>query len=183
MAASIFLTGAFHEDGFADACDGLGGANSSQKALEIMQDSRLGTYGSLGLGLMVTAKVMALAQLPCRAAMILLVVGHCASRASSVLVIATSRYVRLQGKAKPVATGISNLGIGLTLATVSLVLGLGRLALGPIPMACACTGLVLGHLAMRACFERRLGGYTGDCLGAVQQTSELGFYLGALACL
>lgn len=177
-AFSLRLTGCFHEDGFADACDGLGGGRTRAQALEIMRDSRLGTYGAAGLGMMLALKVATLSALgpPVAAA---LVAGHAASRASAVAVIATATYVRDHGTGKPVAAGLGPGGLAFALAT-----GLAPLALLPPAAALGgVAGLVAGHVLMRRAFERRLGGYTGDCLGAVQQTSEAGFYLGLLACL
>ena len=180
-AASVLVTGAFHEDGFADACDGLGGGLTRDRVLEIMRDSRLGTYGTLGLGLMVGGKIAVLAALPPQAVPMVLVAGHAASRASAVWVIASSSYLRDHGTGKPVANGIDARGvavIGWTLLAVTLAL------LWVVPLWAVVTGalgLVAGHYAMRRRFERRLGGYTGDCLGAVQQCSEIGFLLGVLA--
>lgn len=182
-AASLWVTGAFHEDGFADACDGLGGGATSERALEIMRDSRLGTYGVSGLGLMLAAKILALAAVPAVVVPWLLVAAHTASRASAVLAIATSRYARAAGTAKPVADGVTPAGLALVLATGAVVVvALWHLA-SPAAMLAGLTGLVLGHLVMRGLYERKLGGYTGDCLGAVQQTGEVGLYLGAVAVL
>lgn len=182
-AASVLITGAFHEDGFADACDGLGGGLTRARVLEIMRDSRLGTYGTLGLGLMVGGKIAVLASLPLPVVPMVLVAGHAASRASAVWVIASSSYLRDHGTGKPVANGIDAGGmavIGWTLLAVLaglfLVVPFGAVLVGAL-------GLVAGHYAMRRRFEARLGGYTGDCLGAVQQCSEIGFLLGVLAVL
>lgn len=181
-ALGLLVTGCFHEDGFADCCDGLGGGTTPERALQIMRDSRLGTYGAAGLGLMLAAKVMTLGALPTALVPLALVAGHAASRASAVTVIATSSYIRAHGTGKPLAHGVGPGGHALALGIAgAALLGLGVMvhwtALGGF------AGLVLGHLAMRSRFERRLGGYTGDCLGAVQQASEIGFYLGLLACL
>lgn len=182
-AASLLITGCFHEDGFADACDGLGGGATRERALEIMRDNRLGTYGTAGLALMLAGKVLALAAIPPAAAPLVLIAAHVASRASSVLVLATSSYVRDHGAGKPVAEGVGRRGLAFALATGSLAAVPVALVFTPVAALGGLLGLALGHLAMRARFERRLGGYTGDCLGAVQQTSEIGFYLGVLACL
>ena len=178
-AFGLLLTGCFHEDGFADACDGLGGGATRAKALEIMRDSRLGTYGAAGLGMMLATRVAALAALPGGLVPLALVAGHAASRASAVVVIATSVYVRDHGTGKPVATGLGRAGLAFALAC-----GLAPLLLQP-PLAAlgGLAGLILGHLAMRRTYQSKLGGYTGDCLGAVQQASEVGFTLGLLACL
>jgi adenosylcobinamide-GDP ribazoletransferase len=185
-AAGVVLTGAFHEDGLADACDGLGGGATRERALEIMRDSRIGSYGAIGLGLVLGAKVAALAAIgtvaPVAAALAL-VAGQAAGRASSVAVIATARYVRDHGTGKPVADGIGPRALGFALATGAAGLGLLGLALPGVAVAGGLLGLVLGHVAMRQWYARRIGGYTGDCLGATQQTSEVGLYLGVLACL
>lgn len=182
-AAGLMLTGAFHEDGFADACDGLGGGATRERALEIMRDSRLGTYGTAGLVMVLAGKIAALGSLPVAAVPLALVAGHAASRASSVVVLATSAYVRDHGTGKPVSEGIPPEDLLFALVTgVLAVLPLG-FVMSVMAILCGALGLAAGHLVMRRQFERRLGGYTGDCLGAVQQLGEVGFYLGLLAWL
>ena len=182
-AATLLVTGAFHEDGFADACDGLGGGATRERVLEIMRDSRLGTYGVAGLGLMLAAKILSLAAVPPSAIPWLLIAAHAASRSSAVLALATGTYAREDGMARPVS---GRVGAG----SLALALGFGAMGfvmlwfLIPMPgLLAGLAGLAAGHLAMRAVYERRLGGYTGDCLGGVQQTSELGLYLGVAAAL
>ncbi len=179
--AGIIATGAFHEDGFADCCDGLGGAVTRERALEIMKDSRLGTYGAVGIGLVLAVKVTALATLPVEVVPWLLIVAHSLSRASAVAVIATSSYVRDHGTGKPVASGTS--GLWFAALTAVFAAALAGWAVPGTAVAAGLLGLIAGHIAMRRVFEPRLGGYTGDCLGAVQQTSEVGFLLGVLAVL
>ena len=183
IAAGLLITGVFHEDGLADTFDGIGGGVTRERALEIMKDSRLGTYGTLALLTVLAVKVIALTALPLMLIPIALIAGHGLSRLSSILVIATSRYVRDEGTGKPVAGGISTGGLliaGLTgLAFVAYWLAF----YSPLALLWAGGGLLLGHCLMRLFFERKLGGYTGDTLGAVQQLSELGFYLGLVAWL
>ena len=183
IAAGLLITGAFHEDGLADTFDGIGGGVTRERALEIMKDSRLGTYGTLALLTVLAVKVIALTALPLMLIPIALIAGHGLSRLSSILVIATSRYVRDEGTGKPVAGGISTGGLliaGLTgLAFVAYCLAF----YSPLALLWAGGGLLLGHCLMRLFFERKLGGYTGDTLGAVQQLSELGLYLGLVAWL
>ena len=182
-AASLLATGALHEDGFADACDGLGGGATRERALEIMRDSRLGTFGAAGLGLMLAAKALALAAAPPEAIPWLLVAGHAASRASMGLALATGTYARDRGMAAPLAEA-PRPGGGRTALSL-LVGGAASCALlaeaPPAALLAGLGGLALGHLLMRWAYERKLGGYTGDCLGGVQQASELGLYLGAAA--
>ncbi|MGL5867015.1 MAG: adenosylcobinamide-GDP ribazoletransferase [Dermatophilaceae bacterium] len=184
-AAGVLLTGAFHEDGLADTADGLGAGADRSRALEIMRDSRLGSYGAVALLLMLSLKVSALTGLLSAssgpAVVAVLVAGHALSRTSVVVVLATSTYVRDRGAGTPVSQGVS--GAALTVALVSAALAMVPLVVtaGLVATAAALGSAAGGHLAARAVFERRLGGYTGDCLGAVQQVSEVAMLLGVLA--
>lgn len=183
VAIGLLFTGAFHEDGLADTFDGIGGGQSREDALVIMKDSRLGVYGTLALVMALGLKAGALISLPSQLVVGAFIAGHAASRFSAVLVIATSRYVRAEGTGKPVADGLS--GRGLAIAGL-MVIGLGLLwcwLSAPMALVWGGIGLAAGHILMRLFFERKLGGYTGDTLGAVQQASEIGFYLGLAAWL
>lgn len=181
-AAVAVLTGALHEDGLADTLDSLGGA-TRERALAIMRDSTIGTYGALGLGLVVATKVAVLAAMAPAAAAAVLVAGHATSRLSLVLVIATSRYVRPGGTGSFTAAGVASPDLAVAGATGLLCLAALAAGLGGFAALGGAAGMVLGHALARALFERRLGGYTGDCLGATQQLSELGLLLGVAACL
>lgn len=183
LAAGLLLTGAFHEDGLADTFDGIGGGLTRERALEIMKDSRLGTYGTLALALAIAIKAAALMALSPFLIICALIAGHGLSRLSSVLVIATSRYVRQEGTGKPVAAGASRVSLAVALLTGGLIIAVWCATLAPIALVFAGAGLLLGHAVMRLFFEPKLGGYTGDTLGAVQQLSEIGFYLGLVAWL
>ncbi|MEL6829986.1 MAG: adenosylcobinamide-GDP ribazoletransferase [Pseudomonadota bacterium] len=183
IATGLLITGAFHEDGLADTFDGIGGGHAREQALAIMKDSRLGTYGTTALVLVLGLKATALAALPSELIVAGLIAGHGFSRLSSVLVIATSRYVRDEGTAKPVSGGISIFGLIVALLIAGAMISAWCLFQQPAALAWAGGGLIVGHVAMRLFFERKLGGYTGDTLGAVQQVSEIGFYLGLVAWL
>lgn len=178
LATGMLVTGCLHEDGFADVCDGLGGNAPRARALEIMRDSRLGTYGVAGLALMLLGQWQALAGLGAGLAPLALLAGHAASRASCVVVMATSRYARPEGAATSVSGGVGPGSVAVALGVAALPFAL--LLLRAPAAAAGLAGLVLAHLLTRAWFERRLGGYTGDCLGAVQQTGMLAFSLGVL---
>ncbi|WP_310397779.1 adenosylcobinamide-GDP ribazoletransferase [Hymenobacter sp.] len=179
LVASVLLTGAFHEDGFADTCDGFGGGWTRLKILAIMKDSRLGTYGAVGLGLLLALKLAALRGLPPAGIGAALLVAHPLSRATALTCIFTHEYARdnEDSKAKPVAKKISRaeLAAGLLLGGLPL-LGYAAWARCPalllvlVPLAGAKTGLA-------RYFQRWLGGYTGDCLGAIQQVAEGVIYL------
>ena len=183
IAAGILITGALHEDGLADTLDGLGGGGTAERALAIMRDSRIGTHGALALFLPPGAKLLPLGAVRAGAPPAVLGGGHAPSRASLVAAMATSRYLRPEGAGAGMAAGIGGRHLGLALATGGLAILALLAVLPPLAALGALAGLALGHLLMRRSFERRLSGHTGDCLGAVQQTSELGLYLGVLACL
>ncbi|NMG77206.1 adenosylcobinamide-GDP ribazoletransferase [Aromatoleum diolicum] len=182
MAVTIRATGAFHEDGWADACDGLGGGWDKLQVLMIMKDSRIGSYGTVGLTLMLLAKAAALVELAGgghRAVAVALLVAHPLSRLASTSLIHTLEYVREDesAKAKPLARrlSVSELSIASGFGALPLVL------LAPLEAVAALATAVAVTLWAARYFVRRLGGYTGDCLGAVQQATELAVYLGILA--
>jgi len=185
MAATVLLTGAFHEDGLADTCDALGGTVSRERALEIMKDSRIGSYGAVGLLLVLGLKAAALAALPLEWAVPALVLGHTASRAAAVSLI---RFMPYAGdvdlaKAKPLARRISTAGLLVAFGWVALVCGL-IVACSPGSWVAVLLALALAGVGTLACarwFRRRLGGITGDTLGATQQLTELLMLLGWLA--
>jgi adenosylcobinamide-GDP ribazoletransferase len=184
-AASIYMTGAFHEDGFADTCDGLGGGTTKERALEIMKDSRVGAYGAIGIVCMLATKLSALALLPPHLAVAALFVAHPVSRLAATALIWKLDYVRGEGKAKPLAQQMTGMEFAIAALTCALpaagVLAAGWMtpaALSAAVLAAAAAALWLGRL-----FVRRLGGYTGDCLGAVQQLAEALVYVAVLATL
>ncbi|MCC1493455.1 adenosylcobinamide-GDP ribazoletransferase [Cognatishimia sp. F0-27] len=181
LSATLLVTGAFHEDGLADTADGLGGGMDRAKALEIMRDSRIGSYGAIALVVVLGLKVATLAALPPVLAGIAMICAHGVSRMAAVHVIATTAYARTDAQ-KFATPKVTPDGYGWAAATaVVLVVG---------AFACAGAGALLaaavGFAAMwimRGALVRKLGGHTGDGLGAVQQLSELGLYLGFLAWL
>ena len=172
IAASLLATGAFHEDGLADTCDGLFGAFDRDRALVIMKDSRIGTFGAAGLVVALGLKAALLADPGIGARAI--VAAHAASRLAAVALMAVLPYVRQseQGaKAKPVAGGVGPAELAVAGATGLVATLLLDAPLAALLAASACTaGLGLW-------FWRRLGGYTGDTLGATQQVVELAILL------
>ncbi|MCB0138832.1 MAG: adenosylcobinamide-GDP ribazoletransferase [Caldilineaceae bacterium] len=180
MAASIWATGAFHEDGFADFCDGFGGGWTQEQVLTIMKDSRIGTYGAVGIGLLLALKFTTLAALPSAYVPWILIAGHSVSRLASVSLLYTHEYVRedMLSKAKPLAVGMSSteLFIAAISGLTPLLLLWPLNAWGWRILAALLAVFVTRQLLARQ-FVRRLGGYTGDCLGAVQQVTEVVFYL------
>ena len=179
-AAGIWTTGAFHEDGFADVCDGFGGGMTQARVLEIMRDSRVGAYGAIGIGMLLLLKCMVLASLPLGFAALALLVAHPLSRLACCVVIYAAEYVNENGKAKMIAHELSSKD--LVTATLSVALPVvGLLLWGGLKWQALLAGIVFGCLALVwlvRLFRRRIGGYTGDCLGTVQQLTEVAFYLG-----
>jgi adenosylcobinamide-GDP ribazoletransferase len=185
MAATVWLTGAFHEDGLADTCDALGGSVSRERALEIMKDSRIGTYGALALLLVLGLKAATLVALPPAWAMAGLVLAHTVSRAAAVALIRFLPYAGdvSQAKAKPLAERISRVGLWVACGW-AMVVGLALVGWQPAwwPMVLAAGAVAIAGAWGCACwFMRRLGGITGDALGATQQLTELLVLLGWLA--
>jgi adenosylcobinamide-GDP ribazoletransferase len=176
-AGTAWLTGAFHEDALADACDGFGGGQDTARILTIMKDSRVGAYGVVGLGLALLTKVAALASLDVGVAGRALVAGHVLGRWSSLPLIWGYAYVRdTEGKSKPFAASVTapRLVLGSVAAAGAVAVafqGRAGLIAGALVSAGAITG-VAGRY-----FRRQIGGITGDCLGAANQVVELATYL------
>jgi adenosylcobinamide-GDP ribazoletransferase len=184
MAATLLMTGGFHEDGFADTCDGLGGHVSRERALEIMKDSRIGAYGAIGLVLLLGLKAATLAALPLAWAVPALLFAHTASRSAAVLLIRWLPYAGdpAHAKAKPLAQRVSRAGVVVALGWV-LAVAAGLAYWLPQQMfALAIAGglVLLGAAGCARWLHARLGGTTGDTLGATQQITELLALLGWL---
>ena len=177
MITGIFITGAFHEDGFADVCDGFGGGYDKQRILDIMKDSQIGTYGALGLCLLLLLKISLLAALPGATIPLVLLAGHSLSRLPPLLLMRRYAYARADNSKggaavfKPESPELL-FAASLALLPLTLLPALCWLAILPV--------LVVNGLLGRY-FYRHIGGYTGDCLGASQQIAETVFYLGVVA--
>jgi adenosylcobinamide-GDP ribazoletransferase len=181
-AATVLATGAFHEDGLADTVDGLGGGMTRERALEIMKDSRVGTFGVLALLLVVGLKVALLGTASLAAALVALPTAHAVSRWLATTVIWRSRYVRLDdsSRAKPVTSSLGTRGVAFGALWMLPALGVAAGFSLPATAAALLAACVVRAWLVRW-FERRLGGYTGDALGATQQLTEVAFYLGWFA--
>ena len=183
-AATALLTGAFHEDGLADTFDGISGAYDRARSLEIMTDSRIGTFGALALIIVISTKVAALSSLSDTTTIITaLIAAHIISRTSIVIVQATSTYARETGIAgpqnqpfKPINTIIATLTALITIAALALILS-------PTAALLATASAITGHILIRLYFQPKLKGHTGDTLGATQQITELAIYIALAATL
>jgi adenosylcobinamide-GDP ribazoletransferase len=175
LIVSVLLTGGFHEDGFADACDGFGGGLTREDVLRIMQDSRVGAFGAIGIALLLLLKFEALSALKTAMVPIALILAHAISRLAAVSLVQTLPYLRQEGEGKchGVARPMSGNGLVFALLVGSLPLFWLDVEVGAWVLAMVgVSRLAIGHY-----FSRRLGGYTGDCLGAAQQVTEVVVYL------
>jgi adenosylcobinamide-GDP ribazoletransferase len=178
MASTAWITGGLHEDGLADFCDGFGGGFTRERILEIMKDSRLGTYGALGLLFVLPVKWLCLQGLPADRIALILIAGHALSRAFALIFLRTHAYVG--GAASKAGPLCSRLPVGAIV--VILTTGLLPLILLRSPAAwLALLPLGVLYLWLGNLLTRRIGGFTGDCLGAAQQLAEALFYLVLLA--
>jgi adenosylcobinamide-GDP ribazoletransferase len=187
--ATVLLTGALHEDGLADMVDGLGGSTDRQRALEIMKDSRIGSFGVLALILAVMAKTGLLGLVGgiagWRGAAAALLGGHVVSRGLALAIVATLPNIGSAATSKSLRVAARMEWTGLVPAVAWCTLGLALAASLSSPTFCI-AGLVAAAIAwlwIRRLLARRLQGFTGDCLGATQQLCEIAFYLGAAVTL
>lgn len=185
MIASVLVTGAFHEDGFADVCDGFGGGWTKTKILTIMKDSAIGAYGAIGLVLLFLLKYMSLVSFAKVDSLFTLflvfITGHSLSRLAAISIVFTHEYSRedATSKSKPIAQQYS-------WKEVVGALFFGLLPLLALMSSHAIIGLVvlpvfLPRYFLARYFQKWIDGYTGDCLGATQQVCEVIFYLTLLA--
>lgn len=178
IISGLLITGAFHEDGLADVFDGFGGGWTVESKLNIMKDSRLGTYGASTLVMALGLKwitLVSLADINLYLPVYAFIVIHCISRVAAASLIFSYPYVRADqdSKVKPLANQQSLLDIGILLTTGVLVLSI-------LPLSLALSCLITTLFVRQSCgywFNRQLGGYTGDCLGATQQLAEITGYL------
>ena len=185
--ATVVLTGAFHEDGLADTCDALGGHVPRARALEIMKDSRIGSYGAIALVLVVGLKLAVLAALPVTLAVPALLFAHTVSRAMAVVVIRALPYAGdvAAAKARPLAQRVRRREVAIALVTTVIVAAV-LVAVRPpwaVPLGGATALALVGAHACARRWHRRLGGFTGDTLGATQQVTEVLALLGWLVWL
>ncbi|SIT09464.1 cobalamin-5'-phosphate synthase [Chryseobacterium ureilyticum] len=182
MIGSVLLTGAFHEDGFTDMCDSFGGGYGKEKILTIMKDSRVGAYGTIGIILLFALKffsIQALGIVDLWKTLAIVILAHTVSRFISGTMIYTHQYVTDidVSKSKPLANKPLD-GMALIIGFISVLISFALIPdwrlIGAFVLA------YLGKICMGWYFKKHIGGYTGDCLGAVQQVCEVLFYLGTM---
>ncbi|CAN7499997.1 adenosylcobinamide-GDP ribazoletransferase [Bosea sp. LjRoot237] len=183
VTALVLTTGAFHEDGLADSADGLFGGHTPERRLEIMKDSRVGTFGALALGLSLLLRVTALAAILqgagawALAAAVLVAAPW--SRVEGIRILATVDPTRPDGAAASVGRpewSVLPVAYGLSGALALLLVAAGTLPLAGVLLGLALSVLATSWLSRTAI--RLIGGQTGDILGAAQQLGEIAIYLG-----
>ena len=188
-AAGLLLTGGLHEDGLADVADALGGQSSPERALQIMKDSQVGGYAVLALCMALLLKVCLIALLgmvlPVPLLGWLLVAAHVLSRFFPLLLSYKLPHVALAGlsKTRQMAGTIKAMPLWPGALCCLPLLGFYGLPSGVWLLSLAGAGgaaCFVASVCMGLWFKRRIGGFTGDCLGATQQVCELAFYLAAL---
>lgn len=177
IAAGALITGALHEDGLADTADGLGGGTDKKKVLAIMRDSHIGTFGVMALVLVVGFKAGSLGgfNAPVFAASAL-IVAHVLSRAALPMLMVVLSPVRRTGLGK--GAGVPKREDAAMAAAIGVLVAILTLGIGPGLAASALAALGVALVGWWA--KNRLGGFTGDVLGAAQQIAEV-FVLGGLA--
>lgn len=172
MAASILITGAFHEDGLADTADAFGGGWNKEQVLTIMKDSRVGSFGAVAIALALLIKFISITSITTNDIGLSIIFAHTLSRFMTLPLIKLLIYVRFDGKSKPLADGITYMQLTFAFICTSIVS-----LLLPWPQVLICFTICLittSYVAFRS--VKRIGGYTGDVLGANQQISEIMVY-------
>ncbi len=186
LIVSVLLTGALHEDGFMDVCDGFGGGWTKDRILDIMKDSRVGAFGVLGMGLLTLLKLVTLMTLPASILPIILFAGHSVSRFASISLLYTYEYARADedSKAGPAVRKMTMAeccfaGFWGLLPLIALAgwSGSVRQTGGYVFLLLCVAAVWITRWGMGRYFFRKIGGYTGDCLGAAQQVTEVVLYL------
>ncbi|MCS7205892.1 MAG: adenosylcobinamide-GDP ribazoletransferase [Leptospiraceae bacterium] len=175
LLAGVWITGAFHEDGLTDTIDAFGGGWTKEDILRIMKDSRIGSFGTIGIFFLLMGKYLLLEKLASSKntlfIFLVMILYHSLARIAPLYLANFSSYVRDEGKAKPIAKHIhwENILMATLLGFIpffvfSWIFSFWYLAI-VIP-------LVLLVIYLKSFFEKWIQGITGDCLGATEQIAE-----------
>lgn len=169
MVTGILLTGALHEDGLADVADGFGGGYGRARKLEIMRDSRLGTYGTLALVLASLMKASAIAALNPARLLPVLVAAYAIPRAAMVVTTMWLPPARTDG----MAASAGPTALRHAFAAMAIGIGIGAAFLSACDLAIAVSAALLGGGAIATVARWQIGGRTGDVIGAAEQAGEI----------
>ncbi len=179
MIVMILATGALHEDGLADFCDGFGGGYGKEAILRIMKDSHIGTYGVIALIITLLLRYSLLCEVDLRWMPYVMILAQGASRFGSVIVVRTASYARVEpSKSSHSALGLSMGGfvVAMIFALAPLVAIGWQFALIYVVLMSAVVALFRGYIVSK------IDGFTGDTLGALQQILEILFYITFIIC-
>jgi adenosylcobinamide-GDP ribazoletransferase len=179
LVASVIMTGALHEDGLADTIDALGGGATAERCLEIMKDSRIGTYGVLALVAVFALKAASLDAIGPLTVVGVLIAAYAGGRLAAVLALTFLPYAG-GDNVKVSRTPVRMTGRELAVAIVTAV-AIGVVAMQAAVFAIASTVSLLAAALVAWIARRKIGGYTGDVLGAVEQVYEAAFLAVAAA--
>jgi adenosylcobinamide-GDP ribazoletransferase len=174
----VMVTGALHEDGLADAADGLGGGWNTQQVLAIMRDSRIGSYGAIALVLSLLLRWLLLSRLPAASFLPVVVTAHVLCRWTT---LPLSYYLQPARAEDGQGARVAQLTTRGALLTGSLL----TLAIVLVAMRAAAWKSILPAVLVSLCsgwyYRKRIGGVTGDCFGATNQLTEIAVYLAFIA--
>jgi adenosylcobinamide-GDP ribazoletransferase len=179
IAYLVLITGCFHEDGLADAADGLGGGWTREQVLTIFRDSRIGSYGGAALALSLIGRVLLLSQLPLSIVPQYLIAAHILCRWTTLPLSFFLPPARAQSEEGADGQGarIARLTTGGALVAGSLFSLAVVIALLRAQAAFAIGAAIAISLLTGAYYRKRIGGVTGDCFGATNQITEIAVYL------
>jgi adenosylcobinamide-GDP ribazoletransferase len=179
IIATVYLTGAFHEDGLADCADGFGGGWEKEQILSIMKDSRIGAYGTISLILMFGLKFVVLLELQLVSEsllMLALIVGHSLSRLMSSLTMQHYAYVsELKTSKSKTVTSVKLSRSEMIWSLFPLVIVM--LLFAKVSLFVSTIPVIVLTCFLGSYYQKRIGGYTGDCLGATQQITEVFYFM------
>ena len=170
----VVVTGGLHEDGLADAADGFGGGWTKERVLTIMRDSNIGSYGALAIGCSLLARFVFMTSLPLSSFHGVLLAGQVLNRWATLVLaywLPAARKDDGQGARMAKKTSATSLVAGTACMVVIVSAACGLAAMWMIAVACGVAALTGGY------YGRRIGGITGDCLGATCQVTECAVYL------
>ncbi len=174
LVVMLLTTGALHEDGLSDFFDGFGGGYTKERILEIMKDSRVGVYGAIALIVLFLLKFVIYTSTDIKILPTVIIVANASSRFMVLVMMKSSVYVRIENsKSSHSKNPISSatLFVAFIFAAVPFVLMPWQIVLTIIPV------YTIILILLRQYTQKKIGGFTGDVLGALQQLCEIGFYI------
>lgn len=175
IVVMLLLTGAMHEDGLADSADAFFGGFTKEKVLTIMKDSRIGTYGTLAIVCSMALRISSLLLMPLYYLPIIIMLAHASSRVSPVILTSISSYVKTETSKSVYMSSkkrvYANVVVAVLLGLIPVFLFNYKIAIYSILAYLLITCFVMFYT------NKKIGGYTGDVLGALQQLCEIAFYL------